>query len=157
MDIKEVNNYRKLGKLFKDSGIEVKTFDDLPEGVIAAYEGYIDNEFVGGVSIQKKNGEYLIYDIAVMKELRGKHIGRALLLHALNKINEFEATRVYLVAKAPKFFEKYGFCYVPDSEVPPLFNCLNCEQYNVTCFPKVMRLNMKNCRLFWNWGIINAK
>ncbi|HKK96434.1 MAG TPA: GNAT family N-acetyltransferase, partial [Anaerovoracaceae bacterium] len=89
MDIKEVNNYRKLGKLFKDSGIEVKTFDDLPEGVIAAYEGYIDDEFVGGVSIQKKNGEYLIYDIAVMKELRGKHIGRALLLHALNKINEF--------------------------------------------------------------------
>jgi N-acetylglutamate synthase-like GNAT family acetyltransferase len=143
MKIIEVENYQKLGRLFKDAGIEVSTFDKLPEHVSNAYEGYDGDKLIGGVSIEHKKNEYIIFDIAVIPEYRKKYIGKELLLHALDKIKSYDVNQVYLVAKAPKFFEKYGFTYVADEDVPPLFHCLTCEQYNVTCFPKVMKLELK--------------
>lgn len=143
MKIIEVDNYQKLGKLFKDSGIEVSTFDKSPEHVIHAYEGYEGNKLIGGVSIEHKKNEYIIFDIAVLPEYRKTYKGKELLVHALDKIKSAGANRVYLVAKVPKFFEKHGFTYVAEEDVPPLFHCLTCEQYNVTCFPKVMNLKLK--------------
>ena len=142
MKILEVNSYNKLGKLFNDAGIEVSTYDGLPEGVIAAYEAYMDNELVGGVSIQKKKGEYVLFDIAIVEKRRGEKLGEELLIFAIERIKEYEAKRIYLVAKVPKFFEKYGFKYVVEDEVPPLFHCLTCDQYNVTCFPRVMKMDL---------------
>ncbi|NLY81776.1 MAG: GNAT family N-acetyltransferase [Clostridiales bacterium] len=143
MKIIEVDNYQKLGKLFKDAGIEVSTFDKLPEHVIYAYEGYDGNKLIGGVSIEQKKNQYILFDIAVIPEYRKKYVGKELLLHAINTIKSLDTDHVYLVAKAPKFFAKYGFKYVEDKDIPPLFHCLTCDQYNVTCFPKVMRLEIK--------------
>ncbi|MEG0291476.1 MAG: GNAT family N-acetyltransferase [Anaerovoracaceae bacterium] len=130
--------YETLGEFFLNNGLEVSQLKTIKEGLIETYSiRDTNNMLIGAVSIVLIKGKYTVFDIAVDNDFRNKGYGEKLLDLAVKRIFE-ETDRVYLVAKAPKFFEKNGFFYVPKKDIPPIFHCLTCEQYNLKCFPKVM-------------------
>ena len=137
--IKETGNYEELIPLFSASGLEIHVEEDQkPKGMITCWKAERNGQLAGGVSIEKKDGYFVIGDIAVDASVRGENIGSLLLATAMEKIYDLEGEEIFLVAKAPKFFEKYGFTYLTAEEAPPIFNCKNCEQRGVKCYPEFM-------------------
>ena len=142
--IKETGNYEELISLFSASGLEIHVeADNKPKGMITCWKAERNGQLAGGVSIEKKDGHFVIGDIAVEEGLRGENIGSLLLATAMEKIYDLEGEEIYLVAKAPKFFEKYGFTYLEEEDVPEIFNCKHCDQRGVKCYPEFMKFEFE--------------
>lgn len=142
--IKETGNYEELIPLFSASGLEIHVeADNKPKGMITCWKAERNGQLAGGVSIEKKDGHFVIGDIAVEEGLRGENIGSLLLATAMEKIYDLEGEEIYLVAKAPKFFEKYGFTYLEEEDVPEIFNCKHCDQRGVKCYPEFMKFEFE--------------
>ncbi len=141
MDIRiiETGNYAELIPLFRASGLEIHIEDGKPQDMLTCWRAEDQNgNLLGGVSLEQRKGLYVIGDIAVEKDLRGRDIGSLLLQTAMERLRQMGAKQVYLVAKAPKFFEKAGFTYQTEEEAPEIFSCKSCEQRGKTCFPEFM-------------------
>jgi len=137
--IKETGNYAELIPLFRDSGLEIHVEENKkPKGMITCWKAERNGQLAGGISIEKKDGHFVIGDIAVGASMRRENIGSLLLATAMEKIYELEGEEIFLVAKAPKFFEQHGFTYLQDEEVPDIFNCKTCDQRGVKCHPEFM-------------------
>ena len=93
---------------------------------------------MAAIILAKRQGEYIIDGIAVDSSLRGTGIGAGLLSMAISLVEELGGTGIYLVARAPEFFGKYGFVAVRREAAPMFFECMTCPQYGVTCHPEVM-------------------
>ena len=142
--IKETGNYEELIPLFSASGLEIHVeADNKPKGMITCWKAERNGQLAGGVSIEKKDGHFVIGDIAVEEALRGENIGSLLLATAMEKIYDLEGEEIYMVAKAPKFFEKYGFTYLEEEDVPEIFNCKHCDQRGVKCYPEFMKFEFE--------------
>lgn len=141
LKFKQTYNYLQFKELFVSSGLEFNLDEtgEKPEGFIAAYECKNSNgEILGAAAICKRTGCFVLQDIAVCDLERGKGIGEALLCKCMNKMEALGAEKIYLTAKEPKFFERYGFEYLDENNVPDIFSCLNCRQYGIECMPKFM-------------------
>lgn len=142
--IKETGNYEELIPLFSASGLEIHVeADNKPKGMITCWKAERDGQLAGGVSIEKKGGFFVIGDIAVEETMRGENVGGLLLATAMEKIYDLEGDEIYLVAKAPKFFEKYGFTYLDAEAAPDIFNCKTCDQRGVKCYPEFMKFEFE--------------
>lgn len=144
IQIKETGNYEELIPLFRASGLEIHVDDEQkPPAMLTCWradiQGEVDGDIAGGVSIEEREGHYVIGDIAVREDVRGEDIGSVLLARAMEKIYELGGDEIYLVAKAPKFFEKFGFLYLEAEEAPEVFSCKTCEQLGTRCNPEFMK------------------
>lgn len=130
----------ELAPLFKESGLEIHIVGDGPPAMITCWRAEDEEgRLVGGISIERKGGEFVIGDIAVREDLRKSKIGTALMETAMTRIASLGGEQIYLVAKAPKFFEKFGFTYLTPQEAPDIFNCKTCDQLGVSCHPEFMK------------------
>src|SRR3954451_7691567 len=83
-------------------------------------------EIVGCVAlVAVGNSMYELSKMAVAPELRGKGIGRTLLLHAIAQARSLGARSLFLgsstkLAGAVKLYESVGFRHVPPERLPPL-------------------------------------
>ena len=144
IQIKETGNYEELIPLFRASGLEIHVNEEQkPPAMITCWradiQGEVDGAIAGGISIEERDGYYVIGDIAVREDLRDEDIGSVLLARAMEKIYELGGDEIYLVAKAPKFFEKFGFTYLTPEEAPEIFSCKSCEQLGAKCNPEFMK------------------
>ncbi len=139
----ETGDYKELIPLFRVSGLEINQ-DDAPKNLITCWKTIGDDDtLIGGVSIEKREGYFVVGDIAVQGEFRNTGIATMMMERAMKKLKEFGAKEIYLVAKAPKFFEKLGFKYVELEEIPDIFTCQECQQRGVKCFPEFMKFDYK--------------
>lgn len=102
--ITETGNYEELIPLFRSSGLEIHAEGGKPQNMITCWRA--DDRrgnLLGGVSIERKKGLFVIGDIAVEKEMRGQNIGGCLLGTAMKCIRQMGGRQIYLVAKAPNF------------------------------------------------------
>lgn len=137
----ETGRYLELVPLFRESGLEIHIEGDSPPAMVTCWRAEDEEgSLLGGISIEYKGGEYVIGDIAVRADLRGQDIGTLMLKTAMEKIRSLGGRRIYLVAKAPKFFEKFGFTYLTTDQAPEIFNCKSCDQLGVSCHPEFMTL-----------------
>lgn len=120
-----INFYIKNGLEFDESkgyfGINVKSF------------ALIENEkIIGAVTISIYKNKSFIEALAVDKKYRGKGYGRTLLEKAIEKLER----PIYTISKADEFYLKNGFVYDDADLIDE--ECKNCNEYNITCFPKVI-------------------
>ena len=101
-----------------------------------------DGALMGAAAVCRRKGCFILNDIAVEQAYRGKQIGKELLFRSLSEMRGLGASEVYITAKAPLFFEKYGFCDLDGEQVPDVFGCLSCSRYGKDCCPKFMKLTM---------------
>ena len=93
-----------------------------------------NEQIVGAITVSNYHSKKFIEAIAVRKDSRGKGYGNIL----LNKVIEELNRDVYVISKEHNFYIKNGFEFIEDLEYMISDNCQNCEEYNKTCFPKVM-------------------
>lgn len=91
-----------------------------------------NKQIVGAISISNYKAKNFIEALAVTKEYRNKGYGRLLLKKAIQELKK----PVYTISKSDLFYKKNGFMY--DNTDLMANECKTCEEYNITCFPKVM-------------------
>ena len=86
----------------------------------------------GAVSISLYKDKKFIETLAVDEKYRCKGYGKTLLEKAIKELEK----PVYTISKVDEFYLKNGFVYDNADLIDK--ECKTCEEYNVTCFPKVM-------------------
>lgn len=141
--ISVTEDYEKLVPFFIENQLEFSEDDPVPTDLVKCWETTdAEGRLVGGFVLAKREGEFIVDGIATDPALRGKKLGEALLETGLEEAKRQGARRIYLVARAPGFFGKYGFVSVERNHAPNFFECFTCPQYRVSCFPEVMVLEL---------------
>ena len=91
-----------------------------------------EDKILGCATISKRFNKTILDYIGVDEALRGSGLGKKILQEILKDENE-----VYLTAKNYGFFKSQGFIGTEDNDL--IKECLTCEQYNKSCFPRVMK------------------
>lgn len=138
----ETEDYLQFEDLFVSSGLEFY-LDETEEKVGGFVKGFslkrADGSLIGGSALAVKEGHYVLNDLAVYKEHRGKDLGELLFKVSMEELKKMGASSIYITAKVPEFFRKYGFYYLDLEDVPDIFSCKTCSQLNKTCHPKFMK------------------
>ena len=145
-EIRKSSDYMQYKTLFEAAGLEfnIDETGTKPEGFVTSF--YCTDEFgqiIGASAIACKKSLYVINDIAVTENLRNQKIGEALLKRSMDYIINQGADSIYITARAPGFFKKYGFFNLKPSDVPDIFGCLSCAQYGKTCSPVFMKKDLR--------------
>ncbi len=139
--LSQTDEYDRLVKFMIPFGLEFDADDEVDTDIIKCWKVTQEPDFlVGGVILAMREGEYIIDGIAVDTPMRKSGIGRIMINKAIEEIKSRGGNRVYLVAKVPAFFERLGFSMVKNETAPNFFECGQCPQYRVSCFPEVMKL-----------------
>jgi N-acetylglutamate synthase-like GNAT family acetyltransferase len=142
--IEETADYESLTRLFIENELEFSDEDETPTDLVKCWALRVAGELAGGCVLALRNGEYIIDGIAVEPARRGLRLGERLLDLAANEARGLGGECLYLVARAPGFFRKRGFLTIPREGAPNFFECFSCPQYNSSCFPEVMRLDLRD-------------
>lgn len=141
----ETKDFDMLVEIFARNEIEVADdeftggWTTLVKG-FAAFDEDAKDRLVGAVALAKRMDRDIINGIAVDAEYRRKGIAEELLKLVMEEAVVQGVQTIWIVARAPLFFEAQGFTYITDKEVPHgLFDCPECVQYNKICFPKLMK------------------
>lgn len=139
----ETDEYERLVKFFVENQLEFDGDEEVDTDIIKCYKvTHGDDHLVGAAVLAKREGQYIIDGIAVEKIYRKMNVGQILLKKVIEKVKELGGDSIYLVARAPEFFKKYGFVQVNPDEAPNFFECKYCPQYQVSCFPEVLKLEI---------------
>ncbi len=139
--LSQTDEYDRLVDFMIPFGLEFDVEDEVDTDIIKCWKVTQEPDFlVGGIILAMREGEYIIDGIAVDPPMRKTGIGRIMLDKAVEEIKSRGGNRVFLVAKVPAFFEKLGFTAIDNETAPNFFECGQCPQYEVSCFPKVMKL-----------------
>jgi N-acetylglutamate synthase-like GNAT family acetyltransferase len=150
IDLKEITitpteDYEGLIPMFIQQGLEFDAEEEVPTDVVQCWKAEDgQGRLVGGAALSLRQGEYICDGIATTPEARGAGLGSVLLDRLTVEVKSRGGHSIYLVARAPEFFRKQGFVTIERADAPNFFECYYCSQYQKTCFPEVMRLNMKS-------------
>lgn len=142
--IRKSLDYKKLLPLFKEAGLDVELDEQNPEGLLMCFELFDkkSNEVVGASSIIRNKDIYQIKTFAISKPYQGRGVEKYLMDNMIDELREWGATKVYLNAKEPDFYEKVGFVE-SDIDVKNIrYDCGDCDHLNKSCFPKTMELSL---------------
>lgn len=92
----------------------------------------IDNKIIGAVSISIYKNKSFIEALAVDKNSRGQGYGNMLLSKAIENLSG----DIYVISKVDEIYLNKGFEYSNEDLLGK--ECKSCEEYNVSCFPRVM-------------------
>lgn len=138
--IKKSMNFKDMLPMFIEAGLEFKPDDPDPEGLIVCFE-MMDKESgrrIGGGSLAKAYGEFLIRSVAVEEAYRGKGLGKKLVEYMIEEAKSWDAKQLLLTAKVPGFYKKLGFEVIPREEAPPISDCTSCPQFHNGCDSEIM-------------------
>ncbi len=144
VEIKKSMNFKDMLPMFIEAGLEFKPDDPDPEGLLVCFE-LIDKKSgkrIGGGSLAKAYGEFLIRSVAVEKAYQGKGLGRKLVEYMIEEAKAWDAKQLLLTAKVPGFYEKLGFAVIPREDAPPISDCASCPQFHNGCDSEIMRLEL---------------
>lgn len=138
----KTNDYKGLSEMFRANGLEIDVCEKAPEYLIQAWEmiEVKSGRRVGGVALEKRSGEYVLADLAVDEEYRGKTLGIEMVNKAIDEVHLLGGDKVYLVAKIPKYYHKWNFKIMDRENAPNISKCMKCHKFNKECFPEVMCL-----------------
>lgn len=114
-----------LSVLYHESGLEVTPSQEAPEGTLALWrcDDLEDGSLLGAATLQMRAGHHVLAHLAVA-EAQAVRLG---------------AKELWLVGKVPDFYRQFHWVEVPREDAPPISKCLTCDQFQVDCFPSIMR------------------
>lgn len=146
------DDYDGLVEMFIRHGLEFSFDEPLPTDLVQCWEareaedaaGAAAGRRIGGCVLALRGGKYIIDGISAEPEYRKQKVGGTMLEMALQEARDRDADEVWLVAKAPGFFRKHGFVTVsPEAAPEGVFDCLQCPQFQVDCWPEIMVLKLR--------------
>lgn len=135
-------NYEDMIQMFIEAGLEVSPNEPAPKGLLVCFEMFdtLSGRRIGGASLTKEYGEYVIRTVAIEKEYQGQGLGKQLVEAVIREAEEWDAKRLILNAKVPGFYEKLGFSVVKRESAPPISDCNRCPRFGNGCSPEIMQL-----------------
>lgn len=145
LKMKQTDEYERVVKFFVEQGLEFDGDEEVDTDIVRCYKvTHGEDDFlVGGFVLAKRQGEFIIDGIAVDPMYRKMDVGKIMVNKAIKVVKELGGKSITLVARAPGFFRKQGFIAVDPENAPNFFECKQCPQYQVSCHPEVMRLEIK--------------
>lgn len=136
LELRPTNDYEAIRRLALASGLEDGTFQQ----TVAAFGYYLFDDLIGCATLRRDGQRYSVDWLAVAEGMRRKGLGDGLVAMIAKEAKRRGADRLWVLARAPEFFEKVGFrrSVADDGYGPALDNCLVCRQYQRSCFPAVM-------------------
>jgi len=142
----ETKNYDELNELFIRNELEFSDDEPVSTDVIKAWrvvdEAQAPPKLIGGIMLAKRQEKFIIDGIAVEPEYRKQNYGELMLNEAIAEVRTLLGDSLFLVARAPGFFKTQGFETVEKENAPLFFECLTCPQYEVSCHPEIMKLDI---------------
>ena len=139
---KETNDYDTLSRMFHECGLEIEIEDQPPEGTLNMWKWEEDGQLVGGIVLSVRDGRYVLADLAVRAPWREKGIGLQLMDMVLEEARRRGAEEIWACAKIPEYYLTKGWEEMDRATSPEISNCQTCEQFNVTCFPCIIRKDL---------------
>lgn len=133
-------NYDDMIPMFIEAGLEMQPDEPAPDGLLACFE-MIEKETgkrIGGASLAKMCGEYVLKTVAIEKAYQGKGLGRMLVEYVMDEAKEWDAERLILAAKVPGFYQNIGFKIISREDTPPISDCLTCPRFQNGCDSEMM-------------------
>ena len=129
-----------MSVLYHESGLEVTPSQEAPEGTLALWrcDDLEDGSLLGAATLQMRAGHHVLAHLAVAEAARGQGLGSELLAVA-------EAQAVRLGAKSCGSWGRYrtftanSTGWKSPGRCPSISKCLTCDQFQVDCFPSIMR------------------
>ena len=139
-DIQTTEDYETVRKLALEAGLEDGTF----ENIVRAYGYFVGDDMAGTIAVKRVGDVFSAEWLSVRSDLRGHGIGRRLVRKAAEHATAGGAKQLWALARAPDFFLRIGFALSSpeDSPGPTFAGCLKCSQYNTSCFPRIVVLNL---------------
>lgn len=139
--IKETKDYGRLSAFYEENGLEIEVSETAPEGTLKhwKYEDEDTEKLLAAATLQKRDGCYVLADLAVTEELRGTGMGKELLQIAEDEAKALGAEEMWLVGKVPDFYKKFDWKEVERETAPDISICQSCEDFGTTCFPSIMK------------------
>lgn len=141
-----ISDFSSLVPFFIENGLEYSEGEPEPEGLTGCWQVVSgegdEKQRVAALVLSVRQGEYVIDAIAVTKMFRKFKIGKILMEKAIKTVLEKGGSSIYIVAKVPEFFKKFGFETISREEAPDFSECFNCEQFGAGCEPEVMKLSL---------------
>jgi N-acetylglutamate synthase-like GNAT family acetyltransferase len=139
----QTDEYERLVKFFVENGLEFDGDEEVDTDIIRCYKVTMGQDvLIAGLVIAKREGSYILDGLAVDADYRKHKVGNILLDKAKEVVAELGGSEIFIVARAPEFFRKYGFETVDPEGAPNFFECKQCPQYGISCHPEVMRLTV---------------
>ena len=139
INIIETKDYEIFNTFAKKFDLETSGLKDY----FKAWVAISDDKNIGGISLKRRGKTYLLDIIAVDKKYQKLGLGKKLMLILLRYLKKEKIPKIYVNTKIPNFFKKFNFRKIPRSKSPKFSDCWNCPQYNKTCFPTHMVLELK--------------
>lgn len=135
-DIRKTDDIEAVRGLALRSGLEDGTFED----VVVAYGCFIGADLFGCAALKRDEERYAVDWLAVSEQMRRMGIGRMLVQRIEAEARMRGASKLWALARAPRFFERLGFRTATHDESggPGMSNCLLCSQYQRSCFPAIV-------------------
>ena len=142
--MRSTDEYERLVRFFVENQLEFDGDEEVDTDIVKCWKiTQGDDYLVAGCVLAKREEEYIIDGIAVDKVMRKTGMGKILVDKVISEVKKIGGERIYLVARAPGFFRKLGFEAIDPSEAPNFFECKQCPQYQVSCHPEVMKLEIE--------------
>ena len=139
MVIKEFYEHNELVDFYISRGIEFNDDKQYPHPPIFSYIAEIDNQFVGAITVCKENNDFILDEVAVIKEREKQGVCTSLVNTVIDRIEkEYGDSKFYLVAKNPNVFKGMGFNIIQREEAPNFSECFSCPDFQKKCFPEIM-------------------
>lgn len=139
MKIAEDKDYKKLSVFWKENGLEIEVLEQAPEEVIRSWSiTGDDGRLIAAAAVEKRDGAFVIADLAVDPKFRGQNYAKTLMELAEQEILSAGGKDAWLVGKVPGFYTKLGWVIRDRAEAPDISKCLTCEDFQVSCHPQIM-------------------
>ena len=134
-------HFEELLPLYKEANLEVGNDECRPDGFITSIEvvNRASKRVVGAGTLSYNNVYHLNY-LAVEEDMRGKSLGKWMVLEFIEEIKRQNGHSMWLNGRVPGFYRKLGFTEVPIEESPIEVSCGDCLQNKKDCFPAVMKI-----------------
>ena len=131
--------YSELVELYEAADLELNDDRSAPGTVIKNWQVIDENgRQIAGASLLEKEGLCVLEDLAVVEDLRREGLGKELLALEIDRAGEEKYEELWLCAKIPEYYLKFGWEDVDPLTAPPISMCQDCSKFHKSCFPRIM-------------------
>ena len=143
--MRQTEDYEKLVRFFVENELEFDGDEEVDTDIVKCFEIVhgAEEHLAAAAVLAKREDRYIIDGIAVEELYRKMKLGNMLLKKIVETVKDLGGRQLYLVARAPGFFRANGFTAIDPADAPNFFECKYCPQYQKSCHPEVMKLEIE--------------
>ena len=135
--------HNELAEFYRSNGLEVSDDIAVEDGAVYSIKYVQDGKLIAAATLSFRFNVFILDYIAVDPEFRGRNFGALTLTRILKKAKEMGADKLFITARNPSFFERFGFKEGSPQGVDMNFDCIGCPEYNNGCSKKPMYIDIR--------------